>query len=60
MSYKLFEIQDERPITLVIECDNIFLNQKSIDLTIEIPIEKIEQFDILTINGIKFKREKGE
>jgi len=53
-------LKDERPNTLVIECDNIFLNQKSIDLTIGIPIEKIKQFDFLTVNGIKFKRDKSE
>ena len=46
--------------TLTIECEHIYLHQTSIDLKIEVPNEKIEQFDYLIINGIKFKRDKGE
>lgn len=42
---------------LTIECEHIYLRQTSIDLEIEVPNEKIEQFDYLIINGIKFKRE---
>ncbi len=45
---------------LIIECDHIYLHQTSIDLKIEVPNEKIEQFDYLIINGIKFKRDKSE
>lgn len=44
----------------IIDCNSIYLNQKSIDLEIQIPTEKVEQFDCITINGIKFKRYKGE
>ena len=45
---------------LTIECEHIYLHQTSMDLKIEFPTEKIEQFDYLIINGIKFKKEKGE
>lgn len=45
---------------LIIECEHIYLHQTSIDLEIEVPTEKIEQIDYLIINGIKFKKDKGE
>ena len=48
------------PKNLTINCDNIYLNQKSIDLEIQIPTEKIESFDYIVINGIKFKKDMGE
>ena len=43
-----------RPRTLQIDCDTITLKDKSVDLTINIPTEKIEQFDYLILNGIQF------
>ena len=48
------------PKNFIINCDSIYLNQKSIDLEIQIPTEKIEAFDCLIINGIKFKKDKSE
>lgn len=43
-----------RPRTLQINCDTITLKDRSIDLTINIPTEKIKQFDYLIVNGIEF------
>lgn len=61
MSDKLYSFSSfQRPTTLIIECDNIYLHQKSIDLTIEIPTEKIEQFETLTVNGVKFVKYRSE
>ena len=45
---------------LIIDCEYIYLYQTSIDLKIEIPKEKIDRFDYLIINGIKFKKDKSE
>jgi len=45
------------PKNFILDCDNIYLNQKSIDLEIQIPTEKIKQFDYIILNGIKFKKE---
>ena len=45
---------------LTIGCEHIYLYQTSMDLKIEIPKEKIDRFDYLIINGIKFKKDKGE
>lgn len=44
----------------IIECEHIYLHQTSIDLKIEIPKEKIEQFDNIIINGIKYSKDKSE
>ena len=44
--------------TLQICCKKLQLIDKSADLTIDIPQEKIEQYNTIVINGIKFK--KGE
>ena len=46
--------------SLTIDCEYIYLYQTSMDLKIEIPNEKIDRFDYLIINGIKFKKDKGE
>ena len=46
--------------SLKIDCEYIYLYQTSMDLKIEIPNEKIDRFDYLIINGIKFKKDKGE
>lgn len=46
--------------TLTIDCEHIYLHQTSIDLKIEIPKEKLEQFDYLIINGIKYSKDKSE
>ena len=46
--------------TLTLECEHIYLHQTSMDLKIEVPTEKIEQFDYIVINGIKFKKDKSE
>ena len=46
--------------SLTIDCEYIYLYQTSMDLKIEIPNEKIDRFDYLIINGIKFNKDKGE
>lgn len=46
--------------SLTIDCEYIYLYQTSMDLKIEIPKEKIDRFDYLIINGIKFKKDKGK
>lgn len=46
--------------TLIINCEHIYLYQTSIDLKIEVPKEKIEQFDTIIINGIKYSKDKSE
>ena len=50
----------QKPDTLTIECEHIYLHQTSMDLKIEVQTEKIEQIDYLIINGIKFKKDKSE
>lgn len=37
--------------------DSIYLHQKSIDLEIQIPTQKVEQLDYIIVNGIKFKKD---
>ena len=54
------EIKNPLYNNLIIDCEYIYLYQTSIDLKIEIPKEKIDRFDYLIINGIKFKKDKGE
>jgi len=48
------------PKTLIMNCDSIYLHQKSVNLEVQIPTEKVEQFDCIVINGIKFKKDKSE
>ena len=54
------EIKNPLYNNLIIDCEYIYLYQTSIDLKIEIPKEKIDRFDYLIINGIKFKKDKSE
>ena len=54
------EIKNSLYNNLIIDCEYIYLYQTSIDLKIEIPKEKIDRFDYLIINGIKFKKDKSE
>ena len=44
-------------MTLYISCKDIKLCNAKANLTIDIPKEKIEQYDTIVINGIKFKKE---
>jgi hypothetical protein len=47
-----------RPQTLEITgCDRIILKDKSLDFSFEITKGKIEDFDVIIINGIKFVKE---
>ena len=50
------DIIDEE-MTLHISCKNIKLCDTKADLTIDVPQEKIEQYDAIVINGVKFKKE---
>ena len=54
------EINNPLYNNLTINCEYIYLYQTSMDLKIEIPKEKIDRFDYLIINGIKFKKDKSE
>ena len=54
------EIKNPLYNNLKIDCEYIYLYQTSMDLKIEIPKEKIDRFDYLIINGIKFKKDKSE
>lgn len=54
------EIKNPLYNNLIIDCEYIYLYQTSMDLKIEIPKEKIDRFDYLIINGIKFKKDKSE
>lgn len=56
MSCKYCTEYEELP-ELIINCDHIYLTQKGIDLKVEIPQEKIANFEEIIINGIKFTRE---
>lgn len=49
-----YTLECTRPKTLQIDCDIITLKERTTDLTINIPTEKIERFDYLILNGIKF------
>ena len=44
-------------MTLQICCKDIKLYDTKANLTIDIPKEKIEQYNTIIINGIKFKKE---
>lgn len=44
------------PTTLQVECDTIILRERSMDLVIDVPTEKIKAIDYLILNGIKFSR----
>lgn len=57
---KVIALENDLPKNLYIECASIYLKQKSIDLEIQIPTQKVEQFDTLIINGIKFKKDRSE
>lgn len=46
-----------KEMALQISCKKLQLLDKSANLTIDIPQEKIEQYDTIIINGIKFKKE---
>ena len=54
------KIKDPLYNSLTINCEYVYLYQTSMDLKIEIPKEKIDRFDYLIINGIKFKKDKGK
>lgn len=54
------EIKNPLYNNLEIDCEYIYLYQTSMDLKIEIPKEKIDRFDYLIINGIKFKKDKSK
>lgn len=54
---QVVKLEDDLPRNLFIECDSICLNQRSIDLEIQIPTRKVEEFDFIIINGVKFKKE---
>ena len=44
-------------MTLYISCKDIKLCDTKANLTVDIPQGKIEQYDTIVINGIKFKKE---
>ena len=46
--------QELRPSTLVINCNQIFLRTKEIELEIEITRGALEKTNAIIINGIKF------
>ena len=47
------------PTTLTItNCEKIKLHHKELDLDCELPIKVFESIDIITINGIKYVKEK--
>lgn len=43
---------------LILDCDNIHLHHRSLDLTIDIPSEKIKDLNSIVINGVKFIKEE--
>lgn len=49
-------LKTDLPNTLIIECDKICIKQKDLELNVEIDTSKIERFDYIIINGIKFQK----
>ncbi len=49
-------LKTDLPNTLIIECDKICIKQKDLELNIEIDTSKIERFDYIIINGVKFQK----
>lgn len=44
--------------SFIVDCDDIHLHHKSLDLNIDISNEKIECLDSIIINGVKFIKEE--
>ncbi len=49
-------LKNDLPNTLTIECDKVCIKQKDLELNVEIDTSKIERFDYIIINGIKFRK----
>lgn len=51
---------EKSPNNFIIDCNNVYLNQRSIDVEIKIPAQRFENIDNIIINNIKYKKDKGE
>ena len=56
----IFKSEPLKPqkMTLQIDCKEVRLFVKGIEMRIDIPNEKIKNYDAIVINGIKFIKEK--
>jgi len=45
---------------LYLECDKIYLTHTFADISIEVTSERIDKWEYIIINGVKFKRDKSE